>query len=513
MVDTLPGEIVLPTRDAEIEKFKRSFRVRVPTADTGEGTQVDIDARVCADVVMALYATAKTTGDNSVLESARGAALDQWGEREGVGPRREAIGASGYVLVAASSGGTNIQAGDELRHEDSGVRFEVIASDHYDDGDALAIVGKDTGPTTNLAGGTVLKWSSPRPGCGAVATVIEQPDGSGLSGGRERESDDEYRDRILEEKQTRAASGNDAEYQLLVQNTPTVAVQKAFSYPAILHTGTTATVFTMRPPYPGGSRIPNAAQVALVESYVVGEMPADDGAFFCLLDNEDADVVYAVEWSENATGWADIVQWPPYYAPADSPGAIVVSAASSATSFTLATDDADYTSVAQPVIGQTIGFFDPDELEFVSKRILSFTGTGPWVITVDTSNNVSDTGYTPAVGQRAMPWSESLNALLYTEATDSTPASGILAYFDRLGPGEMKSTFYDEGRRQKRQPRPPRNWPFTLTTRDLTAAVTADEIDDVDVLEGDGLAPSVGSPGVLANILKLRYVSVFPQST
>ncbi len=512
-IDQLPGEITTTTRDQEIERWKRAHRLRVPDADTGPGTQPDVDARVAADAVMPLYAAATIIGKNAVLEQATGEAVDQWGEREGVGERREAVGASGYVEVRASSGGGTVQADDELVNEDSGLIYRALVTDHYDDGDALAIIGKDTGPDTNLEPGTQLKWSSPRPGIGAIVTVIEQSDGSGLSGGRNKESDDEYKARIQEEKQTRAASGNDAEYQLLAQNTPSVSVQKAFTYPAILGSGTTCVVFTMRPASPGGSRIPNPVQVGLVESFVVGEMPGDDGAFFALLAEEDADVVYQIEWDESGVGWEDVVPWPPYYAPSDSPGAIVVSAATSATSFTLATDDAVYTNVQQPVAGQTIAFYDPDEFEFVRKRILSFTGTGPWVITVDTTNDVSDTGYTPAVGQRAMPWSDSLNAILYTppSADGKTKASGVLAHFDTLGPGEQVASFYDDGTRQKRQPRPPKSWPSTLTTRDLVRAITAAAVSDVDVLEGDGAAPSVGTPGILSYILRLRYVSVFSE--
>ena len=513
-LDELPGEIVVPTREELIRRWKRSHKVRVPDAQTGPGTQPDIDARIAADALMPIYAAAVTIGKNAVLEEARGAALEQWGdEREGVGPPREAVGASGYATVAASSGGGTIVAGDELVHEDTGLLFQAIETKHYSNGDAVSILGKSTGPATNLEAGTQLRWTAQRPGIGATVTVLEQSDGSGLTGGRDRETDEEYLSRIQREKQERAASGNDAEYQAKAEETPTVAVQKAFTYPAILGPGTTCVVFTMRPPYAGGPRIPNAAQVALVEAHVVGQMPGDDGAFFALLAEEDADVVYSVSWAEEATGWEDIAPWPPYYAPAGTPGAIVVSAATSATSFTLAAQNGNYTGVQQPVAGQTIGFLDPDELEFVRKRILSFTGTGPWVITVDTTNNVSDTGYTPAVGQRAMPWSDSLESLLYTEATDDEPASGVLAYFDTLGPGEQVASFYDVGRRQRRQPRPPRNWPSELTTRDLIRAVTADEVEDVDVLEGDGVAPSTGTPGILSNILRLRYLSIFPETT
>lgn len=503
-VTELPGEIVLPTRQTLVDRWKRNHRIRVPEADIGPGTQPDVDARINTDIVLPVYAAAKIAGQNSVLEESRDQALDQWGEREGVGERREAVGASGFVKVVASTGGGTIVAGDELIHEDSRLRFAAITTQLYFDGEAAPVIGVDTGPDTNLPAGTPLKWSSPRPGIGQIATVLAQTDGSGLSGGRDRETNDEYLGRIKQEKQTRAASGNDAEYQIEAERTPTVAVQKAFTYPAIKGPGTTCLVFTLRPLTAGGSRIPNAAQIALVESHVIGKFPGDDGAFFGTLVEQNADVVYSVEWDEAAAGWEDAVQWPPYYMAGGTPGAIVVQSATSPTSFILKAANDVYTNVLQPQVGQTIGFYETaatTELKFRRKRILSFTGTGPWTITVDTTNSVSDTSYTPVTGQRAMPWSDALDKLL----------PGLLAYFDSLGPGEQVATFYDEGRRQKRIPRPPKTWPMTLAERALIAAVSIDDVADVGLLEGDGVTPSVGTPGVLSNILKLRFVSVFPE--
>lgn len=514
-VEELPGAIATSTRDREIERWKRAHRLRVPEADTGDGTQPDTDARVCADMLMPLYAAAKISGDNTVLEQSRGKAVDQWGEREGVSARKEAVGASGNVEIDASSGGGTIVSGDELRHEASGLRYEVITTDHYGDGDACGIVGKDTGPATNQPAGTQLKWTSPRPGIGDFVTVLEQANGEGLTGGANRENDDEYKARIANEKQNRAASGNDAEYQLAAESTPNVSVQKAFTIAGVHGPGTICVLFTIRPEHPGGSRVASSAQVALVESFVVGEFPADDGSVFGFLVNEPADVTYSIEWADGARGWEDTVPWPRYYevAPVSGPGAVRVSAAPSPTSFTLATSNGVYSGALQPKVGQTVGFYDPDNFTFRRKRILSFTGTGPWVITCDTTNNASDTSYTPVVGQRAMPWSESLDSILFEETEeDGGEPSGVLAYFDTLGPGEQFASFYDEGLRQRRQPRPPKTWPSELTTRGLIDAIQADEVQDVDVLEGDGVAPSVGTPGVLANILQLRFLSVFPET-
>jgi uncharacterized phage protein gp47/JayE len=504
-VEELPGEIVTTTRDREIERWKRAHKLRVPDADVGEGTQPDIDARIAADMLMPLYAAAKVNGENAVLERARGKALEQWADREGVEPRREASGAVGFVEIEASAGGGTVPAGDELRHESSGLRFEVITTDHYNDEDQCGIRGKDTGPATNMPAGTQLKWTSPRPGIGATVTVLAQSDGSGLSGGRDRENEDELSARVQQEKRTRAASGNDAEYQQETEKTPGVSVQKSFTYPALMGGSTTCVVFTLQPEHAGGSRIPNSLQVALVESHVVGKFPGDDGAFFALLQNEDVDVAWTVEWNADAIGWADINPWPAYYAvsPSSGPGAVQVASATSSTVFQLATANGIYTGLLQPEAGQTLAFYDPAKFTWRRKRILSFTGTGPWDITCDTTNNVSDQSYTPSVGQRACPWSDSLTTLL----------QGIWDYFDTLGPGEQQASFYDEGRRQRRQPLPPKHWPHTLTSRGLTDAITADSVDDVRVLEGDGAAPSVGTPGVLSNILKLRFVYIFEEDT
>src|SRR5688500_1453660 len=112
-LDELPGEILVPTRDQLIARWKRNHAIIVPEADTGPGTQPDVDARTAVDTVLPIFAYAKIAGDNAVLENARGVALDQWGEREGVGARRDAVGASGSGLVRASSGGGTIEAGDE----------------------------------------------------------------------------------------------------------------------------------------------------------------------------------------------------------------------------------------------------------------------------------------------------------------------------------------------------------------------------------------------------------------
>lgn len=496
-LDELPGEILVPTRDEAIAKWKRDHLIRATEADPAD-PQLDVDARVAVDSLLPVYAGCKIAGENAVLESAVGdKAVAQWGEREGVQGPLPASGGSGFIFVKASSGGTSLVVGDQLLHEPSNTTYQVARSKLYADGEKCQIAGVDTGPETNLEAGAVLKWKSPRPGCAPKATVAEA-NGAGLTGGRDQETPEEFKARIRRDKANRAASGNDAEYQDDTTKTPGLSIQAPFTYPSILGPGTTCVVFTMKPARPGGSRVPNEAQRAQAEAYVVGQMPGDDGAFYADLVEENADVVYKVTWDESAAGWADVVQWPLYYT---GTSAITVQSAASATSFVLRRASGNYSGVTQPVIGQSIAFYDRTSGKFKQKRILSFTGTGPWTIAVDTSNGSSDTAYTPEVGQPAMPWSDSLDAIM----------PKLLSYFDGLGPGEQVSTFYDAGRRQRRQPQAPREWPHTLTQRGLDDALEIDEVFDGKSVEGDGITPSVGTPGVLSYVLALRWVSVFPE--
>lgn len=502
--DTLPGEITIPTRDEERARWLRNYRIRNPKADTREGSNAYVDASVAADSMVPLYAKASIINKNSVLEDARGDALRKWGEREGVDGPNEAFPASGYVRMSTSAGGTTIQAGDQLIWEAGAIKFEALETRFYQDGASCSIIGVSTGPSTNLPPGTQLKWVSPRPGSAPTVTVVEQADGSGLSGGREAESDAEYLERILFAKANPAASGNDAEIQLAAEKTPSVAVQKAFTYPAILGSATTCVVFTMRPEKSGGSRVPNGAQVSLVEAHVEPQFPADDGLIHGFLTNEDASVVFGIRWRENSQGWEDANPWPQYReeAPSSGAGAVVVASVSSATSFVLATANGVYTGIAAPIAGQNIAFWNLADFAFRKKRIAAVSGSGPWTITVDTTNDVSDTSFTPAVSQRAMPWSDRLDEL----------ATGVRRHFDTLGPGEMVSTFFDAGRRQRRQPRPfTGQWPSGLTTRGLVDAVKFDAVEDAEPLEGPGTSPTAGTPGASANILKLNALAFFPE--
>lgn len=493
-IDDLSGELITTTRDQERDKFLRDYTFHDPASDTVEGTQPWIDASTAADAMMPLYSNIEKVAQAQDPNQIAGNLLRVQAEADGVF-KLGAVGAAGAVVVQASVGGGTIFLGDEITS--GGLRFQCSATALYNDGDEVPIAGVDTGPATNLPAGSGMSWTSPRPGIIAAATVAEQTDGSGLSGGRDIETDDEYRTRWLEQKAEPPASGNDAEIIALIESTLSVPVQKGFVHPAILGPGTTTIVFTIKPDTSGSSRIPNPTQLAAVLANVVGEMPGDEGIFSTTLIAQPTNIVLKISWA--AIGWSDLVTFPAYYVAGGQ--AVVVDTVASPTSFVLKSANASYVGIVGPSAGQTLAFYDQTFATFRRKRILTVGGGGPWTITCDTTNGSSDLTYSPAAGTRAMPWSDSLQSIV----------TGIQTYFQTLGPGEQVASFFDPGVRQRRQPESPGSYPSALTTRGLENAIAVTAVFDAQVLEPTlPLASTVGTPGTSSYLIEMQELSVFP---
>lgn len=504
------------------------MQVRNANTDTRPGGQPDQDANVWSDAATFIQSQAVTISNGVSRSTATGNAVDVWLMLAGtqrLGPK----GAGGAVYVSASSNGAALQAGDVLTYLPTQNTYEVMNTGTYPNGSPVGISGVSTGTGTDLPAGAILTFLSSRPGVTSLsATVVQQADGSGLSGGAGPESDDDALARLQYLASNPPASGNDAEYQAAVTAVLNVGIQAAFTIPGVLGPGTGALMFTLRPGVPGGNRIPSSSQMATVLSMVGGSMPASDGIYLCAIVSYPITVVLNVLWASTSSGWADTTTFPLYHAPPAPdtvPNPNLVAAAPNAAGVlsALAFRLQSPVMTEAPQVGQNIGFLDGPNLTFRQKRILSVTTISPtqYDITVDTTNGVSDTSYTPINGQACCPWSDSLDDLI-------TP---VVTYFDTLGPSEQFATFFDPGLRQKRSPPSPNFWPNRLTGRMLGGAVvpqppqgpqqnqppvttlyTTPSLDDVTLLEpAPPYSAPIGSPGVYSNLMTLGALVAFPE--
>lgn len=495
-LDTLPSQLIVPGRDVVAQDYTEDYLLRNPGAIVGPGSQPYIDGQVLADTLAPVYSDAVIIANAAARSTRTGSQLD---EIDGVdlGERRNGPeGASGAVIISAGPGGTTILAGDVCVI--NGFKYQCAQTSGYADGATVPITGVDTGPGTNQPAGAVGKWSAPRPGCYEPVIVYQQFDGTGLSGGADDEQDAQYIQRLDERAANPPASGNDAEYQQLAEDTPTVAVQQAYTFPGSDGPGSTCLLFTLRPSQPGAARIPNDTQIAAVYAWIRGQMPASDGLYMGAIIANPVNVNLEVSWKVGGSGWVDQQPWPPYVSGAEI--AIDGSKPITPTSFSLTGNTG---SNPAPVPGQSIGVFNLAALTFVQKKILTVTAVGTdWTLTIDTAAGASDTSYTPLAGQIVSPWSPSLQALLLP----------IVTYFDTLGPGEQLSDadFVDPGLRQRRSPPSPEVFPSEVGNRLVGPLFPLPAVADVALL--DPTIPyeaPIGAVGVSAYLTTLQNLAAF----
>lgn len=492
-------QIAVFDRETIAKNYRRSRLIRNPSSDVGPGTDPQLDSLTFADQAVVLYGNAQSIGEAMNLRSTFGKRLEQTAEEEGLNPPRlPAAGGLGFVRIAAAAGGANVLAGAVAVELTTGLRFRATVTGTYADAAPVPLAGVDTGPETNLAPGTVLTWQNPPIGAGPTVTVIEQADGSGLSGGREVESDAELQQRIADKRANPPSAGNSAAYIEAVESLPNVAVQKAFAYPAIKGPGTCGVAFTLRPARPGGSRVPNGAELAAATEELVAAFPEDDGILVAALAQQPVTCVLKLQWARSAAGWVDATPWPAYVA--SSKVCVSNAAAITATSFRASTA----TTTTAPQVGQTIALYDAAAGRFRRKRIATVTQVTAgkvWDLTFATANAASDTSFVPASGAAVSPWSDSLDSLV----------APVASHFDTLGPGEQVSVLPDPGRRMRREPESPAAWPSVVSNRLLGPVFALDTVADAALVEPTvPYATTVGTPGALSYLLSLGGLAAFP---
>jgi uncharacterized phage protein gp47/JayE len=482
------GELTVKTADVWEADYQRFARMRNPNAKTGPDEYYNVQSKNLASVLVSLSNDARVIAGKISLQDRTGKQLDEVGKpvsEGGLGiPRPGAVGSSGSVTIQATLSGCDIEAGDECAGA-NGVAYACTTTAHYSDGDAVPIICTETGPQTDLAAGSKLSWSNSRPGRFPGVTVYAQPNGSGLTGGREELGDDDYRMILAEAIVNPASAANDAYLQRLAMDSRAhgIAVEKCFTYPCVLGPGTNAFAITLRGSTRNTSRIPNPTQLNAVAGYVAQWLPASDGLIKLPLVDDPLTLSFRVTWATN--GWVDFSPWPAYGA--DGLRVVVISMTSSSV-FNIGYVDGVVAGRVAPQPGQSIAMFNPATGKVVRKTILSVSvGVSNYGITCNTLTNLTDLGYVPVANQWVMPWSPSLQGVLDLS----------ISYVNAMGPGEVVARFLlpQDGMRIARNPADaPLNWPSQMDSHLLGAVTSLSTIKNATHIDGADFAGTTGGP-------------------
>lgn len=180
--------------------------------------------------------------------------------------RLAATYATGTITVSGSNG-TVIPAGTELQRAD-GVTYTVNVLVTIAGGVATpTVTAALAGAAGNAAVGVLLTLASPISGANAQAPVAA----GGLLGGADTETDDALRARLLTRLSEPPHGGNAADYITWAKEV--AGVTRAWVYAQELGAGTVTVRFVRDGDGTGAAIIPDAGEVAAVQSYIDARRP------------------------------------------------------------------------------------------------------------------------------------------------------------------------------------------------------------------------------------------------
>lgn len=459
------GSTVLPQTSAAIrDVLLRDLRLAaLATGLTDEPpTQPGTDWYLLAESVsrtcfIGVVNQASADRDRSVL-TATGKPLDNIRVELGL-PEVPASGSTGK-LVPTIQGTTTIVNGTQFVLS-NGLRGRVVGTyENPIQGDELDVETIDTGSTTNLAGGTVVRFASPPVN---VAVEAKVSTGVPLTGGTDVETDDRKRQRILNTLRNKPAGGNWADIrQRVLDNFG--AVSDCYIYPALggPSSAKAVPVKDFDPAANDFSRSITSATQQGVRAHLFSKLAIGNQNVIQASVDQPADFTLLVQIPAsalsggNGQGWTDQIPWPSLEV-ADGGSVAITSVGGNDDVITV-----DAATTTAPIAGQThIAWWSSVDRLFYTALVVSQTGgTGAWVLTLDRPLRGKG-GASPQAGDFISPGAANL----------AKYGTSWVKTFGALGPGQNTS---DPNRlpRSLRRPFVTDEDRSDITTTALTALTT-----------------------------------------
>ena len=213
--------LTLPTYDQIRDTIQSVWQAARPDADATKYSDLWLYARILADMVYRLHLTADRLLSALHPSTTYGDALDRWLEvcglpdgQGGYGRIQDAPSSGTSALRVTATGATVDLLGQQLT-DTGGRTYEITSSYAFaaagtHDYDLTAV---DVGAATNLEIGETLTFVSPPANVQSTATLVAD-----LSGGTDRETDPEGRERLLQRLRDPGLSGNVSDWRETIED-------------------------------------------------------------------------------------------------------------------------------------------------------------------------------------------------------------------------------------------------------------------------------------------------------
>lgn len=218
-----------------------------------------------ANIISPIYYDLDVLTDQMMPDTALGEYLDRITEAVGLARKMPSASYSSFVHKTLAPSNF-IAAGAELISAES-IRFVVLSTGNYSDGDLIDVISTSTGEEANITAGTSLKWTNPPAQSSDPVLAIDAIGGSDL------ESDEELRERYFSFIANPPTSGNSSQVAATAEEFSS-AIEKAYVYPAIAP-GVVSIALTAKQQSEAGNysrRVPNNI-VNDCYAYVQGILP------------------------------------------------------------------------------------------------------------------------------------------------------------------------------------------------------------------------------------------------
>lgn len=459
----------------------------------GSGSEAYLRATALAQQIVAATANTKAAANAQMPDTATGDDLVREAALKGLSYRNAGPSSGKIVLDSTIAGSVGIPTGAQLIDE-NGLTYQVIVGGQFADGASIDIESIDTGESTNLVAGSVLRWTAPPEFVQPTALVGS----GGLTGGVGKETEEGLRGRLLDRYRNPPNGVNSAALNIAVEASSS-AVQKCFAFPACNGPSTVHLAAVGAPSATNKSRIVNSIVMSTkVVPGGVGAVPEYAECVVTTVQDYPTNVSIGLSLPSSKTaspagpggGWLDGNPFPVLA----SPGYVEVLDVILSTNIQVASDVA-------PIIGDTICWLSTHDWTLVTAKIVTVPlgGVSPYYIGLDTPL-VDASGNSIALGDYIFPGAEQMPA--YVKAA--------LDAFAGLGPGE-KTNAAGLIPRARRRPLTVESWPSSLTTRFLQAFANRSEVYASGYLYRETTTPPL--PSVISDapyILVPRQLGFYP---